>query len=116
MRLVRNLEEGKVRNVTQHDAKGGPHLPHHNKAATDGRRGTFSGVNWHCGRLGTNAYSEEKARDEEVLPRVGNTLPYAGEERKQGADEDSAPTAEPMIERIGEPATKNSATQLQESE
>jgi hypothetical protein len=115
MRLVRNLEEGKVRNVTQHDAKGGPHLPHHDKTATDGGRGTFGSVNWHCGGLGTNAYSEEKARDEEMGPRVGDTLPNAGEEGKQSADEDGAPTTEPVIERAGEPATDKGATELQES-
>ena len=68
MRLIGDLEEGKVRNVTQHDAKGSPHLPHHDKGATDGGRGTFSGINWYRGRLGTDAYSEEKASDEEMLP------------------------------------------------
>ena len=68
MRLVRNLEEGKVRDVTQHDAEGSPHLPHHDEATTDGGRGTFSGINWNCGRLGANAYSEEKASDKEMGP------------------------------------------------
>ena len=54
-RRVRNLEEGKVRDITQHDTKGGPHLPHHDKSTSDGGRGTFGGINRNSGRLGTDA-------------------------------------------------------------
>jgi hypothetical protein len=53
--LVRHLEEGKVGDITQHDTKGGPHLPHHDKSTSDGGRGTLSGINGNCGRLGTDA-------------------------------------------------------------
>jgi len=55
MRLVRDLVEGKIRNISQHDTKGGPHLPHHDEGTADRRRGTLRGVDGDSGGLGANA-------------------------------------------------------------
>ena len=52
MSFVRDLIEGKIRNISQHDTKGGPGLPHHDEGATDRRRGTLRGIDGDSGRLG----------------------------------------------------------------
>jgi hypothetical protein len=113
MRLIRNLVKGKVRDITQHDTKGSPHLPHHDEATANGGRGAFGSVNGNSGRFGSNTQPKKEASNEEMGPRVGDALPNASEERNDSAYEDSATTTKPTIERFGEPATKYSTAELQ---
>jgi hypothetical protein len=68
MRLIRNLIKSKVRDVTQHDTKGRPHLPHHDETTSNGGRATLSCINGDRGGLGTNAYPKEKASNKEMRP------------------------------------------------
>jgi len=81
MRLVRNLVEGKVRDITQHDTKGSPHLPHHDETTSDGGRGTFGRINGDRRGLWADTQSKEEASNEEMGPRVGDSLPNTGQER-----------------------------------
>jgi len=68
MRLVGDLVEGKIGNISQHDAKGGPHLPHHDEATTDRRRGALRRIDGDGGGLWANAETEEEASNKEVRP------------------------------------------------
>lgn len=68
MGFVGDPVEREVGDITQHDSKGRPHLPHHNQASTDGRRSTFGGVDWDGSGLRTDSKSKEEACDEEVFP------------------------------------------------
>ena len=88
------------------------HSPHHHKRTPNNRRRALRRIYRHRRALGPNTEAEDKARDEEVLPGVGDALPDAGREREEGGDEDRAAAAEPFVQRGGEPAAEDAAAEL----
>ena len=56
--------------------------------------------------------TEDETGDEEVLPRVGDTLPDTGREGQEGGDGDGTTTAEPTVEGRGEPAGDDTAREV----
>ena len=68
MRFIRNLVKSKIRDVSQHDTKGCPHLPHHDETTSNGGRGTLGRINGDCGGLGADAYPKDKASNKEMGP------------------------------------------------
>ena len=63
MRGVLDIVKCQVGDETQHNTKGGPHLPHHDEGATNGGGGTLGGIDGDGSRLGTNAETEDKTSD-----------------------------------------------------
>ena len=80
MRLVRDVVEGDVHDVAEHDTKGRPHLPHHNQGTTNDWWRALRSINGDGCGLGADTEAEEEASDEEVPPGVGHALPDASRE------------------------------------
>jgi hypothetical protein len=68
MRLIRDLIKSKIGDITQHDTKGRPHLPHHDETTSNGWGGTLGCIDGDCRGLGTNAYPKDKASNKEMRP------------------------------------------------
>jgi hypothetical protein len=60
---VSHFQKDQVRNETKHDPERGPHLPHHDERAADGRGCAFGGVDGDGGGFGTDAEAEDEAGD-----------------------------------------------------
>lgn len=98
------IQKGYAHYISEHDAKGGPHLPHHDQRAADGSGRTFCGVHGDGGGFGADAETEGEARDEEVYPGVGDGFPDGGDGGDGAGDEDCATPAEEAVEWCCEPA------------
>ena len=112
MGLVWDVQECNVNGVSEHDAESRPHLPHHHESATDGSWGTFCAVDGHCRGLRTDSKAKHEAGDEKMLPRIGDGLPDAGQEREGSRDEYGSSSAKELVQRIGDPASYESTAYL----
>ena len=112
MRFIGNTIESKICDISNHDTKGGPHLPHHDQTTTNGRGSTLCSIDRDSGRFGANAQSKDKPSDEQMGPRIGHALPNTRQERHGRGNEDCATPTQVAVERLSEPATNYGAAQL----
>ncbi len=90
--LIRNAAEREVHDIAEHDTERRPGLKHHHECPPNERRRTLCRVYGNRCTVGTETEAEEEAGDEEVLPGVGQALPYTYNEPDQSRQEDRTAT------------------------
>lgn len=109
---VRDLIENEIRGITKHNPKGCPHLPLHDKAATNSWRSGLCGIDGNCSRLGTDTESKAETSNEHVPPSVCEPLPKACHGGDAAGKEDGTTSAEPIVEWDGQPASDKSTAEI----
>ncbi|KAH0543044.1 hypothetical protein GP486_008599 [Trichoglossum hirsutum] len=89
--------DGQVCGESEEDAKGGPHLPAHDKAAADDGGDVLCSEDRHGGGLAAHADAEQEASDEELLPALRAGAADDGQQAEHGRHEDGAPPAEIVV-------------------
>ena len=62
-------------NITERDAKRGPHLPLHDQGTTNRGRGTLCGIDRGGCRFGTDSKTEDETGNEKLGPGIGKSFP-----------------------------------------
>ena len=107
--LVRDFVKSQIGRVADHDAKGSPHLPLHDKSAPDLGWSALGSVDGDGSRFRSDAQSQSEASDKHVPPGVDKALPETCQCGEQTGDENGASTTEPVVERNGKPTAYHSA-------
>jgi hypothetical protein len=99
-----NVLQRQIGAKTEEDTEGNPHLPTHDKAASNRGGNVLRGKNGDRGRLRTHTEAEQQAADEKLFPGLGETGTDDREETEDGTEEDSTAASKIEVEWIGKPA------------
>lgn len=98
-----SVHNGHVGDGTKEDAKGGPDLPAHDQATTNGSRRVFSREDRNRDLLETHANAKQNTADGELRPCLGRSHANRSQEREDGSDEDGMATAKQVVDGIRDP-------------
>jgi hypothetical protein len=85
---------------TEENADDDPELPEHDEGTADTMGSHLGRINGDGGILRANANAHDESRDEELLPRPGETRGDGGGCKAEGSDENLTTSAQVVIQRI----------------